>query len=1190
MSRAVKKHGALMIEFKWATYWRNSLADADSSKGILTKKNTASFLQVSRDIRRKGKLETGTVEQLFNGEKSNTHVVKVIYRPNIKMLKLKHGNPLKGIYPDIFTALICPLWVNREGLLFPASPATVPRDLLSPLDDSQLTLGTVDSLDVFLTNSNLIVLDESEVPEEADEAQLLQQEKHWALYVQHCGDLYREVCNKIDSDNELAQCYTQPEYSWVDKSGQSTGMSKKILELYDSIITKKPELALFRSYAIRQIGNFEDCIKPERSISLRSGHSSNLYALADAQRDALTHALCMVNGDILAVNGPPGTGKTTYVLSVVASMWVDAALKQTTAPVIFAASTNNQAVTNIIDAFGKDFSEGEGPLSGRWLPEIKSYGAYFPSQFRQKEAQKKFQTKTFFELVEDSDYLEKAEHFFLEKAKQVSDVCSVEGIRKFLHLQLSACQSQLKEIETLWSELCQVREQVLAELGESPELTLESLQRSLLDSERLSQNVNRDGIKWKQFLASESFWLTTFSWMKSIRRKRDLKRELYLSEHLSKNILDLVIKLDTDDVEQFLISQQCKIDEYSKNLANDYNNKKSLLVNQTEIENCWVNLAKTLDVPVTTIPDFDVVDKQADIKIRFVMFRLAVHYWEASWLIESKAIGKDFNGLKKKTGKSTVVSRWRRRMMLTPCIVSTFHSLPALIAGTAFNEGSFEQEHIFNFIDLLIVDEAGQVSPEVAGAAFSLAKKSLVIGDIHQIEPVRSITGAIDMGNLFAQNLLTTRDDYETVLENGRSVVNGSVMHIAQAASRFQYQAEMESGMYLREHRRCFDEIIMFCNDLCYQGVLLPMRGRVSDDVAYPAFGYLHIDGKAEQRAGGSRFNSLEAEIIASWLEKNRAKLETEYSDKVENIVGIVTPFKAQVNEIENQCSKYGIKVGKNTDELTVGTVHALQGAERKVIIFSPVYTRHNNGGFIDSSQSMLNVAVSRAKDSFLVFGDMDVMASCASSEPRGVLAKYLFDKDENELFFVAKKRSDLLNLCREPRLINNAKEHDEYIIELLSEVNTQITIVSPWVLLAKLESTGIINSIKATLARDVVINLYTDRHFNTTTNNKFDTEKEKLFVSCCEYLASLGVCVSVIKGVHSKTILADDCHMSCGSFNWFSAARSGIYANMETSLAYTGELKNEIKTQTEFLKSRVYKEYPNNNITETKRESLTVD
>jgi hypothetical protein len=1161
-----------MTEFKWATYWRNSLADADSSKGILTKKDIASFIQVNRDIRKTGKLDVATVDKIFADEEKKTTVVKVIYRPNIKNLKLKHGNSQKGIYPAIFTALICPLWVNRAGLLFPAGPVTVPRDLLSPLDNASFTLGSVDSLDDFLTNSNLIVLNEGEVPDKSDKAQLLQQEDSWGSYIQHCVDLYRKICTK-DDDSELNALYTQPEYSWVVKSNQSTGMSTKLLELYDSIISKKPELALFKSYAKRQTSNFEDCIKPEKSISIRNGHSSNLYALADAQRDALTHALSMQDGDVLAVNGPPGTGKTTYLLSVVASMWVDAALKQTTAPVIFAASTNNQAVTNIIDAFGKDFSEGEGPLSGRWLPDVKSYGAYFPSKSRQEEAQEKFQTKAFFEAVEDSDYLERAEHFFLERAKKLTDACSIEDVRTFLHLQLSACQSQLKDIETSWSELCEVREQILAEMGESPKSTIKELELALLDAEALSQKASRETKKWKQFLASEPFWLNTLSWMKSIRRKRDLHRELFISDHLSKETVELVENLNTDVVETVLKNHQAKVDKQSQILSTDYKKKKSLVINQKEYEYCWDTLAKSLDIS-TASPSFDAVDKQVDIKIRFVMFRLAVHYWEATWLIENKKIGKDLNGLKKKTGKSTVISRWQRRMMLTPCIVSTFHSLPSLIAGTAFNEGNFEEEHIFNFIDLLIVDEAGQVSPEVAGGAFALAKKSLVIGDIHQIEPVRSITSAIDMGNLFNQNLITQRDDYKTVLENGRSVVSGSVMHIAQAASRFQYQDEMESGMYLREHRRCFDEIIMFCNDLCYQGVLLPMRGNASNETLYPAFGYLHIDGKAEQHAGGSRFNSLEADTIASWLEQNRAKIESKYEDKLENIVGIVTPFKAQVDQIETQCAKYGIKAGKNADELTVGTVHALQGAERQLIIFSPVYSKHNNGSFIDSSRSMLNVAVSRAKDSFLVFGDMDIISASASTVPRGILAKYLFAREENELLFVTKKRSDLLDLCAEPKIINNAKEHDEYIIELLGVVKKQITIVSPWIQLTKLKSTGILNSIKTTLARNVTVNVYTDFHFNTTTNNKVDVAKKREFVDCCEYLATLGIRVSVIKGIHSKVVMADECHFTNGSFNWFSAARKGVNANIETSTVLTGELKNEIKIQTSFFKSQVYKEY----------------
>ncbi|EOM9322058.1 hypothetical protein ACLW87_005485, partial [Escherichia coli] len=105
------------------------------------------------------------------------------------------------------------------------------------------------------------------------------------------------------------------------------------------------------------------------------------------------------------------------VLSIIATQWARAALEKSEPPVIIATSTNNQAVTNIIEAFGKDFSQGTGAMAGRWLPELKSFGAYFPSSTRKAEAAKKYQTEDFFNQVESKEYVEDALLFYLEKAK-----------------------------------------------------------------------------------------------------------------------------------------------------------------------------------------------------------------------------------------------------------------------------------------------------------------------------------------------------------------------------------------------------------------------------------------------------------------------------------------------------------------------------------------------------------------------------------------------------------------------------------------------------------------------------------------------------------------------------------------------------------------------------------------------------
>jgi len=1164
-----------MKYLQWASYWRNSLADAESSKGALKTSDCKSFLEVSRDVRVTGKLPENLVQTLFKGEAKDINAINVIYRPNILMLGLQHGKSHKGSLPEILTVLTCPMWINRQGYLFPSGPAVVPRDILHPQDDIKFVVGSVADLDKHLTTHKQKVFTYEEVPRELTDDEVATVKSDWQVFISHCSRLYRDVCAKVDN-KETQDLYEPADYSWVGAVKSVAGASDKILELYDSIVSIKPDIPLFNSYATTINSNYKPCIDYADSVSIRVGHSSDEYALADAQRDALTHSLTINDGEILAVNGPPGTGKTSYLLSVVASLWVKAALDESKPPVIVAASTNNQAVTNVIDAFGKDFSEGEGTLSGRWLPDITSYGAYFPSKSRLGEAQKSYQTQSFFDDIENSDYLERAKYAFLNKARCYfnDDELGLLDIKARLHKELVQNRSILQRIEITWTELCEAKTITKAVIGGEPNIKLAELKALAQNHYQKSADIKSALKQWQHFLVNESIWLSLFSWLKPVRNKKQRQRELLISSFEC----DISAMLASNDSMFEQLESELKIaiehqEQTHKQLLHEYQDKNNVLENQNGIQEKWHTLACSLGVSEDTECDLNAVDKKADTAIRFLMFRLAVHYWEASWLIESGKFGNQFSELKSKTGKKSVIPKWHRRMMLTPCIVSTFHALPTHMTSSAFNGKGFDSEYLFDFIDLLVVDEGGQVSPDVAGAAFSLAKKALVIGDIHQIEPVRSIVGSIDLGNLFGVDLLKQREDYEKVQEHGRSVVNGSVMNIAQSASQYHYQPEMEPGMYLQEHRRCLDDIISFCNELCYKGVLMPKRGNDSG-VLLPAFGHLHIDGIAQKQADGSRYNRLEADTIAQWLAENKNKLESHYSKPLNDIVGVVTPFSAQMDVLQQACSSLGIDAGKQKGQLTIGTVHALQGAERIIVIFSPVYTRHSNGEFIDSSASMLNVAVSRAKDSFLVFGDLDVISAAVSSSPRGVLAKYLFLKPENELIFKVSQRRDLLAFCSEPRLINDAIEHDQYLIELIEHVKERIIIVSPWLSYQKLIDTGILDSLSTAISRGVKVKLFTDRHFNTTTNNVFDPQKEKIFTQCCQRLATKNIDVAVIRGVHSKLVMADNSHLSVGSFNWFSAARTGVYLNMETSMIYSGDLTKEINIQLAFLDSRVYKQF----------------
>lgn len=474
---------------------------------------------------------------------------------------------------------------------------------------------------------------------------------------------------------------------------------------------------------------------------------------------------------------------------------------------------------------------------------------------------------------------------------------------------------------------------------------------------------------------------------------------------------------------------------------------------------------------------------------------------------------------------------------------------------------------MYDFADLLIVDEAGQVLPEVAAASFALAKKALVIGDTEQLPPIWSIAPAIDVGNMLAEKILSgsTQEEitekYTAIADLGKSAASGSVMKIAQFASRYQYDPELARGMYLYEHRRCYDNIIGYCNTLCYHGKLLPKRGREESNLM-PEMGYLHIDGKGELASSGSRYNLLEAETIAVWLAENQQNIEAHYGKSLHEVVGIVTPFSAQVSTIKQVLGKQGISTGANEKSLTVGTVHSLQGAERAIVIFSPVYSKHEDGGFIDSDNSMLNVAVSRAKDSFLVFGDMDLFEVQPASSPRGLLAKYLFESEKNALSFDYKERKDLKTSGTKIYTLHGVEQHDNFLNQTFENTSKHITIVSPWLTWQRLEQTGFLDSMIAACSRGINVTIVTDRGYNTE-HNDFEKRKEKQqnFKAALEKLNALGIATKLVNRVHSKIVIGDDGLLCVGSFNWFSATREARYERYDTSMVYCGDnLKGEIE------------------------------
>lgn len=970
------------------------MADADRLKLDLSK--LTSSKEITFSDMEKGTLPLEVVEEYFSKDDyKEDQVIDVLLAPVVAYVKTEHGGK-KGKQSNDFVPLWVPAKLHRDGQLH-VNPDTfpwIPRDYLDPCPSDIIPLGTLESMDVFLSSHR-------------------QPEETWSDYWKYALNLFQSVTGQslVEFEHEM---YMRSDKSIIADESIKQGLSKSIIDLYEDIQIKRYIPPLLKRYASLEDAKVQPLLDSLDSILLSAEHvgqMSNEFPVSESQRETIHHFLTLSDGEMLAVNGPPGTGKTTMLQSIVSTLWIKAAYEQTEPPVIVVSSTNNQAVTNVIDSFGK-VTEMTNSLEGRWIPGIDSYGLYLPSA-NQKE-KTNFQTifpyqknekkpTGFMTQLETPEYVSNAEKHFIEKCGSYAKTTfsSVKEAVEYLHRELKQTIDEQRDILLKYHEFLRINKMEQEKYPQGIEKALADKSDHCTQLQNQLNATTQLEIEWNQHLYDKPWWMTFLNFFPLkgyINSKRQLRNNGFLfprgHEEIEEEDFTTYIQSDKKKIQREVGITEGKLEEIKK---------EQEWLQETRYQwNDWM-------MKLCVDSHEDVLSK-LDSSYRYNAFKLATHYWEGRWILQMQ---DEFSTKYDETrGIAKQETRWRRYAKLTPCFVSTLHMTPSF-----FKAWQGESMPLYEFIDLLIIDEAGQVCPEVAGATFSLAKKALVVGDTLQIEPIWSIPKSIDLKNMEKFKLATTYDDAEkNVMSKYIGASNGSVMHIAQRASKYQKFDEVR-GMYLTEHRRCVPEIISYCNRLAYKGRLLPKRESLSD-FPLPHLGYAHIQGLSE-RFGGSYRNRIEADVIVSWILENQLRLVEMYpGKKIEEIIAVVTPFAQQRQLIQS-----ALKPEKLTG-ITVGTVHALQGAERPIILFSPVYDRSKESGyFFDKGINMMNVAVSRAKDSFLVFGDMQNF-DVNSSAPSGLLARFLFADEANEIKNIKPPSRALSNLNGAVHHIRELDEH----------------------------------------------------------------------------------------------------------------------------------------------------------------------
>ncbi|MCQ4636057.1 AAA domain-containing protein [Anaerovorax odorimutans] len=233
------------------------------------------------------------------------------------------------------------------------------------------------------------------------------------------------------------------------------------------------------------------------------------------------------------------------------------------------------------------------------------------------------------------------------------------------------------------------------------------------------------------------------------------------------------------------------------------------------------------------------------------------------------------------------------------------------------------------YFDMVIMDEASQCNSAVSLVPIIRGKNLMLVGDPQQLSPVIVLD---PKANQTLKNKYGVSKEYD--------YIENSIYKTYLACD------SVSDEILLSYHYRCHEKIIGF-NNKKYYNDKLKVRSQVPE--AQPLV-YMDL---ADESADGKNTAPAEAEQILEYILENRDKK-----------IGVITPFVSQKEYINSRLEENGIR------DIQCGTVHAFQGDEKDVILFSLAVTDQTHVktyNWLKNNKELINVATSRAKEKLVL-------------------------------------------------------------------------------------------------------------------------------------------------------------------------------------------------------------------------------
>ena len=350
---------------------------------------------------------------------------------------------------------------------------------------------------------------------------------------------------------------------------------------------------------------------------------------------------------------------------------------------------------------------------------------------------------------------------------------------------------------------------------------------------------------------------------------------------------------------------------------------------------------------------------------RDAVFVAAVRLHRAFVVAAARTLKGSLNAVAGGGGRAATAADWGAFFLVVPVASTTFASMGRMFARFGAGE-----------IGWLLIDEAGQATPQAALGAIWRARRAVVIGDPLQIEPVAATpqrtTRLIFEANGADPACWAAPGQSAQTLADRASVIQGR-FPIQGDAGR-EGAGERVTGIPLLVHRRCEEPMFGIANAIAYAGRM------VAATEAGPS--------PIRDVLGVSAWIDVDAPSLDKWVEAEGALIAAAIA-RLAAVGGavaalpdlyVICPFKLPALRLRTLLERTpGVLAGHKAAvrrewiKARVGTVHTCQGKEAEAVILMLGAGRGARAGsraWAGGTPNLLNVAATRARRALYVVGN----------------------------------------------------------------------------------------------------------------------------------------------------------------------------------------------------------------------------